>query len=200
MTQPAEAPEFLPPKFSLTWKAGIVALLASAAVTVIGTFRTLYAYEFRAPESIGGTPGNPVTVTLWAITDSTTRANPGPPDYKVPLIFAAVLLTGSVVVLLAVAGKPSGRPAGRTLALGSAAFLGGVTWTVFLDVAFARRQFTGFDPGPNGPVVIFTFGDAPWLFVAATALAIVGSILVLTHPMTPPRPAGPMIYQITTDD
>jgi hypothetical protein len=200
VTQPAESPEFLPPKISLTWKAGMVALLASAAMILIGTYRTLYAYEYRTPESSGDLEGNHIIVTLWAVTNPTARAKSVPPDYKVPLIFAAVLLIVSVAVLLTAAAKPSGRQAGRTLTLASAAFLGGVTWTVFLDVTAAQRQYAGLSPDPSRLMIIFTFGDAAWFFVVAAALAIAGWILVLTRPMAAPRLAGPMIYQISAED
>jgi len=187
--------EFLPPAMSTTWKIAMVTVAVSAVMAFTAIFQTLYGYVIDGP---GG--GGSVVVTLWKISSPGGSAGSGePPEYKYPLLFGAVALLASAVILIISVERPSMRAVGRTLTLMATAFFAGVAWMVCTDVVHATKQFDSFKRDAQLDVV-FTVGDAVWFSVIAGVLAIVSSVLVLTRPISPPREAGPMIYQLVPDE
>lgn len=198
MTGPesAEPPEFLPPRLSLTWKIGLAAIPISAALLVTGTFRELYARALKGIGSPNAPPSYRTTYTLWKEVRVDGLPMSAPPGYAVPVTAAATLLVVSSAVLLFAARKPVARVAGRTLAFSAVSFLTGVAWTLFVSVKSVERQLNA---DPDG-LAIFTYGDALWFVLAALVLAAAGSALTLTRALDPPRPAGPMVYRIPSDN
>jgi hypothetical protein len=192
--------EFLPPAMSTTWKVAMVTVAVSAVMAFIAIFQTLYSFLLQGAQSSGTSP-DPVVVTLWKISVPGGISEAlGPPAYKYPLLFGAVALLASAVVLIVSVERQRLRAVGRTLTLASTAFFVGVAWMVCVDIDQARRQYTRLDAGDAQVTVVFTVGDAVWFSVIAGVLAIASSVLVLTRAMSPPRAAGPMVYQIVPDE
>jgi hypothetical protein len=184
--------EYATAPLASTWKVGLVALVAAAALVIVGTFRTLYTYSYPvAHEHFNGAE------TFWTITSYRNLNPPMPaPGYGVPLLAAAALLIVSTVVLLLGLHGPSAwrTTIGRALALAATGMLGGVVWTVFLYVANKKQQvedaivFT--DKG------VFDIGDGLLMQVIACGAAVVGSVLVSRRAVGQPEPAGPAVYRV----
>ena len=162
--------------------AGAVLLLTGALIVLAGSTRPLY--EVTRLDS-GYRSG--YRATLWGgeytTPDGYFEPDPVPIRYGVPVVVAAVLLV-LVAVLVLLSSRLPARLAvpTRVGAVAAAALLVGSVWTVGQVVLV----WTGRDDPVTG-MIVTTVGHGMWVLVAASALVVVGSVLVQRRPAPPVR-------------
>jgi hypothetical protein len=149
---------------------GVVLCVLAAGLTVVGAFLPLFTSTIRLghPNSLLA-----VTITGWGVRATanglpdTPPTNVGVADNGVPLVLAALLLVGVVVV--------------HRFTVAASAFLAGVVLTVGLQEFAWRETFrpTGIIATVPDLAVRLTVGSGFWLLAAAVVLAAAASVLTM---------------------
>lgn len=172
MTSPAA------PGWRATALLGSTLCVVAAALTVAGTFTTLFGGELRASGHV-----LTMTITGW---DFVTTGGPrwgAAPVTGVPLSLAAGALLVAAVAGFVAAPRRS-TPSARRLACAACgvatAFLAGVVATVTTQVVSWKEAFHPAD-SPVGTTVEFSAGVGLgfWMLVAAVVLALPTAFLAL---------------------
>jgi hypothetical protein len=174
---------------------GVLLLVASAAMAVVGTFLPLHwvgsVYGDRAEARFG------FTTTSWRVTTGSAETDADAllgqsPQYGVPIVFAALLL----VVAAALVFLPEHqRLAARYTAVGGAGLLVGSVWTTGMVVLSAMSQKDLSEQSGYTEEV----REGTWLLIAAAVVAVVGVVLIHSR-RAEPRPEGPMVYWVGEDE
>lgn len=187
-------PEFAPPRLTPLWKAGLLALTASAVLAAVGTFQMFFTYADPGLGSSDAPESYRVTTSMWK---NSTGVYAVVPKFGIPVVAASALLLAAAVVLLVAArrGAPRAQAFGRALSFASAFLLGGALWESALYVSGIESGWKLSEPG-----LLFDRGPALVLITVACGLALAGSALVLGRALGDPRPIEAVVVYRLPDD
>jgi hypothetical protein len=176
--------------FTRGWKVGLLALAAGAALVIGGTSGRLWSI-FNVPDegAVGSSDQDfEVVSTAWAVVLSERVSGFSTPRYGEPLLVGGLLMVVAVVFLLAASHASTGvLAAARASAAVATAFAVSATWAVFTNYAVMRRQF-------SGEVIAIELGGGARALLGGCALAVLGTVLVLSRPLTERRLATAAVH------